>query len=205
MQIVIGLVGPIASGKGTLASFLKKRGFNYYSLSDVVRHEATQRGLELTRENLQNVGNDLRNNFGGTVLVERLFDFFKNDEFVIIDGVRNPLELLYIKEQYQGKIVEVASHKTKRLERYLERAKKRGEDTATKASFEAVDARDLGKGEGGSGQQVAKCLELSDFRLTNNTTLEDFERKAEEMLDSFFIVSHKKKFSEVILATVAGI
>ncbi len=56
MQIVIGLVGPIASGKGTISEYLKSQGFVYFSLSDVVREETVARGLEMSRKNLQDVG-----------------------------------------------------------------------------------------------------------------------------------------------------
>ena len=43
MQIVIGLVGPIASGKGTISEYLKSQGFVYFSLSDVVREITNQK------------------------------------------------------------------------------------------------------------------------------------------------------------------
>jgi dephospho-CoA kinase len=43
MRKVIGLTGTIASGKGTLAEFLKGKGYSYFSLSDILREEATKR------------------------------------------------------------------------------------------------------------------------------------------------------------------
>lgn len=37
---LIGLIGPNASGKGEVADYLKKKGYQVYSLSDVLREEA---------------------------------------------------------------------------------------------------------------------------------------------------------------------
>ncbi len=186
MQIVIGLVGPIASGKGTISEYLKSQGFRYFSLSEVVREETVARRLEMTRQNLQDVGNDLRETFGGAVLVYRLAERIRKEDFVVIDGIRNPEEIYAIKKQFGGKIITISAYKNRRVERYLERAKVRGEDTASVASFKKIDERDLGKGEGSHGQQVQACIDLADFTLKNNGTIEEFHQDCKEMLDNFF-------------------
>src|SRR3989338_8189362 len=59
-QMIIGLTGKNGSGKGEAAKFLKERGFQYHSLSDVVREETAKQGKALTRANLIRAGNDLR-------------------------------------------------------------------------------------------------------------------------------------------------
>ncbi|MBU0974861.1 AAA family ATPase [Patescibacteria group bacterium] len=185
VSLVIGLVGPIASGKGTISEFLKSKGFKYFSLSDVVRAETFARGLEITRENLQDIGNDLRENFSGSVLVDRIVDEIKKHDFVVIDGVRNPQEISAIKNDLGGKIVHISAYKSRRLERYLKRAKVRGEDDATISKFKQVEARDLGVGEGENGQQVSECLSLADFKLVNNLSLDQFYLDCEKMLSEY--------------------
>jgi dephospho-CoA kinase len=200
MQIVIGLVGPIASGKGTISEYLKSQGFVYFSLSNVVREETQARGLEMTRENLQDVGNDLREKFGGAVLVNRLEERITKEDFVVIDGIRNPEEIYALKDDYQGKIVNISAYKNRRVERYLERAKIRGEDDASLSSFKKIDERDLGKGEDVHGQQVQACIDLADFTLENNTTIEQFHQNCQKMLDDFFFESHNMSFSQVALS-----
>ncbi|GIK84372.1 MAG: hypothetical protein BroJett025_09940 [Patescibacteria group bacterium] len=200
MQIVIGLVGPIASGKGTISEYLQSLGFTYFSLSNVVREETMARGLEMTRKNLQDVGNDLRETYGGAVLVNRLEERIRKEDFVVIDGIRNPEEIFAIKNNFGGKIVTISAYKNRRVERYLERAKVRGEDDATVSSFKRIDERDLGKGEAESGQQVQACIDLADFTLKNNGTIEEFHQNCKEMLDNFFFESHKMSFAEVALS-----
>lgn len=184
-RLVLGLVGPIASGKGTISEFLKSKGFKYFSLSNVVRTETLARGLEMTRENLQDVGNDLRENFSGSVLVDRIIKEIKKHKLVIIDGVRNPQEITVIKNQLGGKIVHISAFKNRRLERYLDRAKVRGEDDATISKFKQVEARDLGAGEDKNGQQVSECLRLADYKLVNNSSLDQFYSDCEAMLSEY--------------------
>ena len=70
--MIIGLTGKNASGKGEVANYLKSKGFIYYSLSDVIREEATKRGLEHSRENLINLGNELREKFGPKHLAQQI-------------------------------------------------------------------------------------------------------------------------------------
>ena len=62
--MVIGLTGRNASGKGAAADFLRSKGFTFYSLSDVIREEVNQTGLEVTRENLIATGRRLRAEHG---------------------------------------------------------------------------------------------------------------------------------------------
>lgn len=204
MQIVIGLVGPIASGKGTISEYLKSQGFTYFSLSNVVREETEARGLEMTRENLQDVGNDLRERFGGSVLVDRLNERIQKEDFVVIDGIRNPEEINAIKSNFSGKIVNISAYKNRRIERYLERAKTRGEDNASVSSFKVIDERDLGKGEDSHGQQVQACIDLADFTVKNNGTIEEFHDNCKEMLDNFFFESHNMSFADVALLLSRG-
>jgi len=60
----LGLTGPSAAGKGEIAKILIAGGFCYISLSEIVREEARKRNIEMSRENLQNLGNSLRKEFG---------------------------------------------------------------------------------------------------------------------------------------------
>ena len=62
--MIIGLTGPLGSGKGVIAAHLQELGFKYYSLSNTVREEAKLRNIKFTRENLQKLGNLLREEFG---------------------------------------------------------------------------------------------------------------------------------------------
>ena len=60
--MIIGLVGKNGSGKGAVARFLTEAGFNYHSLSDVLREELRKAGKPV--KNLTDYANDLRARYG---------------------------------------------------------------------------------------------------------------------------------------------
>lgn len=185
-RIVIGLVGPISSGKGYLGEHLGKRGFFYTSTSDRVREEADRQGLSRVRENLQNIGNELRTTFDASVLVERCLVLIPEGAgLVVIDGMRNPGEVLFVKEQLGGSIIGVDAPVELRLKWYLERAKKRGEDGVTEADFWRANNRDLGIGEDSLGQQGRTTFALSD-RIIFNDGADSMVRECKEWLREKF-------------------
>lgn len=170
-RVAIGLVGTISCGKDFLAAFLEELGFTNLSLSDRVREEADRRDLVRERSTLQNVGNDLREVFGAQVLAERTAAMIPDDaKLIVISGIRNPGEILYLKDNLEITIIGVDAPVELRLKWYLERAKKRGEDRATEEDFWRANARDLGQGEDLNGQQGAMCLELADHMIQNDGT-----------------------------------
>jgi len=92
MSIIIGLTGENCAGKGTVADYLAKKGFYYYSLSDVIREELANDGKEITRDALIAKGNELRRNFGPDVLAKRTIGKLQADRNYVIDSIRNPAE-----------------------------------------------------------------------------------------------------------------
>ena len=70
--MIIGLTGKNGAGKTEVSQYLVSRGFEYHSLSDEIREEVKKRGMEITRDVLTEVGNELRSQFGAGVLAERV-------------------------------------------------------------------------------------------------------------------------------------
>ncbi len=191
-KINIGLVGPIASGKGVVADLLKEHGFNVFSLSDKVREEATSRGLPLIRENLQNVGDDLREKFGNQILAERTaFDLIGITGHICIDSIRNPGEIMYLKKLKNEvlsdiKIIGIDAPVEKRLVWYLDRARKRGEDSPNMDAFISSSLRDRGVGQSSNGQQVDACLALADVSFWNAGSISELHVEINKYLKSEF-------------------
>ena len=171
-QIILGLVGPIASGKGILANHLKTKNFKVFSLSDKVREEARLRGLPLEREILQNIGDELRAQYGNQILAERVaFDLINENGNLVIDSIRNPGEIKYLQNFCNVAIIGVDAPVEKRICWYLERAKQRGEDNPDMTSFIQSSLRDRGVGQGPNSQQVDECLKLCDVSLYNSGSI----------------------------------
>lgn len=175
-QIIIGLVGPIASGKGEVAKFFREKNFSYFSLSDRVREEAKARNLELERETLQNIGDDLRKKYGNNVLALRTTEMIKeNDNNIVIDSIRNPGEAISLKEKLNIFIIGITAPREIRLNWFLKRS--RESDPKTKEDFYKVDERDSGEGQEAHGQQVGACLKMADLIVENIGTLEELNNK----------------------------
>src|SRR4051812_48411507 len=91
--MIIGLTGKNASGKGEVSAYLKQRGFTYHSLSDVLRDELRRRRKSITRNNLIFLGNNLRVEFGPSVLADKILKRIEDDHHCVIDSFRNPEEV----------------------------------------------------------------------------------------------------------------
>ena len=87
--MIIGLTGKNAGGKGEVANYFKTKYFIYYSLSDIIREEATKRGLEHSRDNLIKIGNELREKFAPNYLGGFSPMWVKNDPYHNLEKFRN--------------------------------------------------------------------------------------------------------------------
>ena len=174
-ELYIGLTGIMATGKGESAKILKKLGFNYISLSDIVRTEASKKKRAVTREEMQDIGNMLREKEGEGVLAKMVREKIsksKQNKWVI-DGIRNPAEVIELKKLDSFFLIGL----TTPLYTIINRIKKRRRDTDTGDEIETKKRieRERGIGESKHGQQVEKCLHMADFTVKNNKTIKDLE------------------------------
>jgi len=71
-MLKIGVTGNNGSGKDTFANYLvTKKSFTHISLSEFIREETLRQGITPSRENLHNVGNEMRAYFGPDILASR--------------------------------------------------------------------------------------------------------------------------------------
>ena len=181
---IIGVVGQIAAGKGILVNYLtEKLDFSSYSLSSIVHAELNKKGIKkYTRKMLQEVGNDLRREYGDEVLARRILEVIKGqkvDKKIVVEGIRNPAEIKFLKKNPNFILIGVKANRELRFKRLLLRGKEW--DPKTYEDFLKIDRRDIGVGQNKSGQQVGKCLAYSDYVLTNNKDVKDFEKKLEKL------------------------
>jgi len=176
--MIIGLTGRIASGKGEIKDFLEKKGFKYCTISQVIREEALKRGIEIKRENLQDLGNEIRNIEGTNAWIKRLIATIDLNENVIIDGIRNPGEVEELKKIKNFFLIAVDAPQEKRYERVRMRTKP--SDPKTWEEFLEIDKRDFGEADL-KGQQVCKCMEMADFYIFNNSSIKILLKRIEEL------------------------
>lgn len=174
-NMIIGLTGPMGSGKTTIVDALKKQGFEHITLSDSVREEAKKRGLPSERTTLQNIGQSLREQFGAGVLAKKALENImkRNGEKWIVDGIRNPAEIDELKKHGNFVLIANTVPEDVIIKRILSR--KRSIDTLNEEAIRTKLKREMGEGEPPEGQQVSKCIEMADYIFENTMALEDVE------------------------------
>ena len=95
----VGVAGTNGSGKDTLGRVLEHEGYRAASLSDILRTEATKRGLEHTREHLSSISHELRMELGEGALSQRLIEEASADEKLVISSLRVPGEVEAIQKR----------------------------------------------------------------------------------------------------------
>ena len=184
-QVVVGVVGPIASGKGELVKTLEIKGFARYSLSERIREELVKQGFEETRENLQDMGDKLRHRYGDDALVlSTLEKVSKSGKRVVIESIRNPAEIVSLRQCLDAFILGINASQEKRFEYILARG--RDGDPETWEEFKALDDREIAI-QAESSQQVEKCLKMADRVIQNEGTLEDLRESIEGVLQDLGI------------------
>ena len=170
-MIIIGLTGRNASGKTTAGQFLASRGFNYLSLSDVIRREAKQRGLSDERENLIALGNELRERHGPGALAELTVAQMQPDRNYAVDSIRHPAEVAALRKAGSFSLFHIFSPLEARFARSLTRD--RAGDARTLQDFIRQEEREFASSNT-AAQQLLETERLADRVIDNAGTLDDF-------------------------------
>jgi dephospho-CoA kinase len=175
---LVGLTGTNSAGKGEVAAYLKSRGYVFHSLSDVLREELAERGLETSRDNLIRVGNELRAACGADILARRIMDRLAAGP-AVIDSIRNTREVEFFRGTGDFVLLAVDAPIELRFERA--RARGRNESAATLEEFRAKEQAEMDGGEG--RQQLRECMAMADRLIVNDGSLDDLRRKVETALE----------------------
>jgi len=172
----IGLTGTNASGKGEAGRFFVTHGYDFISLSDFVREELKKNSMEITRKNLISMGNKMREKSGPDVLARKAVK--KMSGKTIIDSIRNLKEIEYLRENTEFLLLSIDAPPEIRFQRA--RIRGRREPMRTLNEFIETEKREMTGNK--KGQQLKKCMERADFKITNQGTLKEFHRKLKNFI-----------------------
>ncbi len=175
--MIIGLTGLMASGKGEVVKLLTEKGFRHITLSDLIRAEARKQNLEESRENLQNLGNQMRLEQGAGILAIKALEIIKSDpdQDWVIDGIRNPAEINELRKIENITIIGIHANKEILIKRILSRDRKG--DVRSREEVESLINKGLGINQPKDGQQVGECMRMVDHLIVNEGTLEELRAK----------------------------
>ncbi|MBW2975091.1 AAA family ATPase [Candidatus Woesearchaeota archaeon] len=178
--MIIGLTGTMGSGKGEIVRYLKTKGFECHVYSDILREIAKQRNIEPARANLQKLGASIKNKSKNKgILSRKLLKKIKTDK-AVVDGIRNKDEIAELKKGKETYIIGVTAPQKLRFKRL--RKRKREGDPKTFHEFKKLDnLENRGKTK---GQEINDCLKMADFKVMNNSSIEQLKNKVDKILET---------------------
>ncbi|MBS3119947.1 AAA family ATPase [Candidatus Woesearchaeota archaeon] len=174
----IGLTGTFASGKGEIASYLKKNhSFSYFSLSDELRSFMHQQGIPLSRENMQKYGRQLRQKEGRAALAERILPKLTSLHHAVIDSIRLPEEAEALRKNLKPfYLISVDAPITLRFERA--KLRKRIDDNLTLPEFAHLESLEME----GDDLNIKAVMDKADFRVINDHKLAELHKQVRLIL-----------------------
>lgn len=188
--LIIGLTGSFGSGCTLVADyFTEKKGFERFSLSDIVRKEAEKQSIDSSdkkeyRENLQRIGNELRKENGPSYLAKEILSQIESQGVmqkpIVVEGFRNHHEVIEFRNFTNFYLLTIDAPINIRWER------SKVDYDQDEGAFEEDDIRDREEEGKQFGQHVQKCVDLSDIVINNDrqfsslTVKEEFFRKVED-------------------------
>ena len=180
-MLIIGITGTIGAGKGTIVDFLiKEKGFVHYSVRAFIAKEIIRRGLEVNRDSMVLVANDLRKNNSPSYITDCLYEkalaLRKNS---IIESIRTPGEIDSLREKGRFYLFAIDADPKIRYQRISVRNSET--DHVSFQTFLENEHREM-ESLDPNAQNLGKCIELADFKLWNNGTIEQLNNQIEEIL-----------------------
>lgn len=182
--MIIGITGWFASGKDTAAEYLRdEKKFISVSLSDFIRDALRAEGKELSRDNLRDMGNKLREKFGADHLAKKALEAIESDpsQNYVVPSVRTLAELNILKEESGFSLWEINVPAKVRYDRLLERARTEDEKKITFEDFTAKEKVETSTDK--NKQQVDQVIAKADKVIDNSGTLEDLYQNIDEAIE----------------------
>ncbi|MBI2436363.1 MAG: AAA family ATPase [Candidatus Magasanikbacteria bacterium] len=185
-KIILGLVGDLAAGKGTIARYLhKKYGARSYKFSTMLRNILDRIYVEKTRENLQSISTFVRENYGQDVMSKVIARDVENDtnQIVVVDGIRRPTDITYLQELEGFHLIYITADQHIRWKRLVKRNENPGDDTKTFEQFchnEQAEAESL----------IQKLGEQAEIKIDNNGDIKKLYDTIEEVIHRYTNVAN---------------
>ncbi|MFH1359250.1 MAG: AAA family ATPase [archaeon] len=179
--MLIGLVGTLGSGKGTVREILEDKGFKTKIFSvDVLEKELNKRKIPITRKSLRDIGSEIRSKEGLNAIAFRLIKSLDLNEDCVIDGARNLGEVEEMKK-HGFIIVGVDAPIKIRFDRLVFRAGPK--DFKTWDEFIEQEKKDLDEKKP-TGQQNALCMKQAKHIIINDLNHDVLVKKVDKLLEN---------------------
>ena len=170
---IIGLTGTIAAGKGEGVRYLvDKKHFAHFSARTFITQEVLRRGLPVNLDTLVDVANDLRRLHSPSYIAEQLFAqaLVSSNPRCVIESLRTEGEVVSLRAKGNFCLWSIDARPEIRYERLVQR--KSETDMISFEEFLAQEEKQM-RSDDPNKQNLFRCIELADYRLLNNGTLDE--------------------------------
>lgn len=182
-KIILGLVGEIASGKDTMADYLKKKyNSETVSFSTPIRKILDILHLPQTRENMVKIGAEMRNAFDktiwGKVIAEECEE--NSSHLITLPNVRIENDIIYLQKMGNFFLININASPEIRYQRLIQRGQNPDDRTKTWEQF-------IQDGELATEITIREVAKLAQYQLDNNGNFEDFYKQIDELMEKIYV------------------
>ncbi len=177
-KIIIGLVGQIAAGKGTIAKYLtEKHGAVTYRFSTIMRDILNRLHLEINRKNLQNLSTVLRKQFGEDLFAKVIANDVDKDKnkLIVVDGIRRLADIAYLKDISGFFLVLVVADPQTRYQRLIKRTENSGDSQKTFREFLADQEKE-------ADIEIPQVMAMAKYELNNDGGFDLLYQQIDDLL-----------------------
>ncbi len=179
--MIIGITGTFGAGKGTIVEYLKEKGFAHFSVRDYLIKEIKKQNLEVNRDNMVIVANNLREKHSPSYIIEQLYKKAeKTGKDSVIESIRNIGEIKKLKQLGNFYLFSIDAYPKIRYERLSKRGTVT--DNISFKEFLEEEKREMNNPDPNK-QNISKCIEMADFRFQNNGSFEDLNKQIGKIMD----------------------
>ena len=181
-MIIIGITGTLGAGKGTIVDFLvKEKGFTHYSVRGFLVDEIKRQNLEVNRDSMTSVANQLRTQNSPSFIIDQLYkQAAEQGENCVIESIRTEGEINSLRKKDNFYLLAVDADQDIRYHRI--QIRKSSTDDVTKETFVQNEQREF-ESTDPNKQNLKRCIELADFVLMNDGSLSDLSLQIEKIMN----------------------
>jgi len=179
-MIIIGVTGTIGAGKGTIVEYLiQHKGFKHFSARGFLIEEIEKRNLEINRDNMVLVANDLREKNSPSFVADELFKrALESGQNCVIESLRTVGEIVSLRQKGNFTLLAVNTDPKLRYERILGRLS--NTDDISFEKFLSDEEREM-ESDDPNKQNLKKCIEMADYVILNNKDINYLNQQIEEI------------------------
>jgi len=180
-MIIIGITGTLGAGKGTIVEYLEnEKGFTHYSVRGFLIEEIKRRKLEINRDSMTNVANELRAANSSSYVIDQLYNqAVEKGDHCIIESIRTEGEIKSLRQKKNFYLLAIDAKSKIRFDRI--KLRKSETDHISYETFLQNEEREF-ESDDPNKQNLKRCIELADFILTNNGDITQLYEQVDQIM-----------------------